>query len=461
MTEISTRAKGAWQWAKKLLETLGKDQADLRGDGALAQGGGTAAGQGAIAVGGDVGGSVVLVNMVWPQSGGGPPSPDLAREVERYLAFLRDHHGFLGLKGMGISDRVALRLPLLEMYVPLQARVEMPEGDTWTRDLRLAGRAPSAEEAEAIGHRVSEPRPVLELLRQADGLIVLGDPGAGKTTFMKYLALSLASGRGEELGLETRLPVLVPLSAYATALADGDIALGKFIARYAKGRGLDFALDALITAALGRGVALILLDGLDEVRDTVQRHLVVERVRDFYTLHRRAGNRFIITSRVVGYREVRPTAEGLTECTLVDFDEAEIEQFVGKWTIALERAASGDTAVSARDAAVEREQLLEAIGANPGVRRLAANPLLLTILALMKRQGVTLPERRVELYQKYVETLLKTWNLARGLDGRAGRDLDLVETVRILAPLALWMQEEAPGRGLVPEQAVKRRLVEV
>jgi hypothetical protein len=70
----------------------------------------------------------------------------------------------------------------------------------------------------------------------------------------------------------------------------------------------------------------------------------------------------------------------------------------------------------------------------------------LTILALMKRQGVSLPERRVQLYDQYVNTLLSTWNRARSLSGRApGRDIDEIQTVRILAPLALWMHEVSPG----------------
>jgi formylglycine-generating enzyme required for sulfatase activity len=102
-----------------------------------------------------------------------------------------------------------------------------------------------------------------------------------------------------------------------------------------------------------------------------------------------------------------------------------------------------------------------AIRNHPGVEELAANPLLLTILALMKRQGVDLPERRVELYQKYVETLLKHWNLARSLDGRTGPGLDVLHTLRILAPLALWMHEKAPGVGLVKERELRTELEEI
>ncbi|MFN8457144.1 MAG: SUMF1/EgtB/PvdO family nonheme iron enzyme [Anaerolineae bacterium] len=359
---------------------------------------------------------------------------------------------------MGVSDKVPLRLPLVEMYVPLKARIELPEGETWTRQLRLAGRAVSPAEVEAIGQRLSEPQPVLELLQQQPGLIILGDPGAGKTTFLKYLALQLATGQGEILHLGNRLPILLPLSAYANALAEKDIPLDRFIPTYYRDRGVDLPLGPMLNEALEQGGALLLLDGLDEVKEQGQRGLVVERVLDFFGLQQQRGNKFILTSRIVGYREVRPSHPGLAECTLVDFEAEEISQFISQWTGALERAARGDTPVAAQEALREASELLAATERNPGVQRLAANPLLLTILALMKRQGVTLPERRVELYQKYVETLLKTWNLARGLGRPATRDLDVVETLKVLAPLALWMHQTSPGIGLVKREAMRQEL---
>jgi formylglycine-generating enzyme required for sulfatase activity len=397
----------------------------------------------------------VLWDRDFPGLGG------LEQITQPYLAHLVDRYRYLDFRGMGVSDRVPLRLPLLEMYVPLKARVELPEGETWARDLRLAGRKVSPEEAEAMGRRMSEPTPVLDLLSAYDGLVLLGDPGAGKTTFLKYLTVRLALGEGEGLDLGARLPVLVPLSAYANALESGDVPLDRFIPTYYRDRGVDLPVGPVLEQALARGGALLLLDGLDEVKELARRHLVVRRVEEFFTFQRGRGNKFVLTSRVVGYREVRPTAEGLVEGTLVDFEEDEIGQFVHQWTGALERAARGDTPVAAQEAEREREELLEAVRRNPGVRRLAANPLLLTILALMKRQGVALPERRVELYQKYVETLLKHWNLARGLDRPPSRDLDLVETVRVLAPLALWMHLTSPGVGLVKREAVRRKLEEI
>lgn len=76
----------------------------------------------------------------------------------------------------------------------------------------------------------------------------------------------------------------------------------------------------------------------------------------------------------------------------------------------------------------------------------------------MKRQGVVLPQRRIELYKTYVDTLLKHWTLARSLASRGGRELDPVETTKVLAPLALWMHEKSPGVGLVKEMDLHREL---
>lgn len=435
---------------------------------------GVAGGQ--VAVGGTVGGDVIApsiehleVNVQAPDAadflrrlGLGQPSPDLEEAARVYLKYLVEAYQYLDLRGMGISDRVALKLPLLEMYVPLKARLHTPEGETWARQLRVAGRLPDQEEGADMGGRLSRPVPVLDLLQKHDGLILLGDPGAGKTTFLKLLALALASGQGETLGLGGRLPILLPLAAYANALADRDVSLDDFIARhYEEERKIQVPLGALLERALRQGSALLLLDGLDEVRDTGRRHLVVDRVRDFYSRHRKAGsggNRFVLTSRIVGYREVRLAADGLAEATLVDFDDGEIKEFLGKWTASIEKAVGGETGVAQARAEEERRELQAAVRVNPGVRSLAANPLLLTILALMKRGGIALPDRRVELYKNYVETLLKHWNLARSLAGRSGREVDLVETMKVLEPLALWMHEVSPGVGLVKEGELLRRL---
>jgi formylglycine-generating enzyme required for sulfatase activity/energy-coupling factor transporter ATP-binding protein EcfA2 len=458
---------------ERLRAELAALKAQLHGSGAIAQSGSVAAGAGGTAIGRD---NIIVLSIehlsihVQPaeaevfvrQLGFSPPTPNLEEAARDYLRYIVDAYQYLDLRGMGISDRVALKLPLLEMHVALKARLHTPGGETWVRQLLTAGRTPGMEEGADLSECLSAPVQVLDVLQKHDGLVLLGDPGAGKTTFLKALALALASGQGKALGLGGRLPILLPLAAYANALAAGDVSLDRFIAQYyEEERRIQIPLGALLSQALQQGSALLLLDGLDEVRDAERRHLVVNRVQDFYSRHRKAGgggNRFVVTSRIVGYREVRLAAEGLVEATLVDFDDKEIEYFLSKWTTALEKAVGGETEAARAQAEQQREELLKAVHVNPGLRSLATNPLLLTILSLMKRGGIALPGRRVELYKNYVETLLKHWNLARSLAGRSGQELDLVETMKVLEPLALWMHEVSPGVGLIEEEPLLRKL---
>jgi hypothetical protein len=98
---------------------------------------------------------------------------------------------------------------------------------------------------------------------------------------------------------------------------------------------------------------------------------------------------------------------------------------------------------------------------NAGVRRLAANPLLLTVLALMKRQGVVLPERRVQLFDQAVNLLLLSWNRARGLGRPPEYTPDVEQLLPILAELALWMHANNPEEGLAQERDLHAKLEEI
>jgi len=130
-------------------------------------------------------GSITVVGAAAADRFLGSLRPRLSKDSLRqataaYFQALLDRHLYLNMKGMGVADRVPLRLPLLDVYVPLRARLELPEGETWRRDLKLAGRALSGDEAGAPDLRMSDPVPVLELLQKHSGLIILATPARAR-----------------------------------------------------------------------------------------------------------------------------------------------------------------------------------------------------------------------------------------------------------------------------------------
>jgi len=398
------------------------------------------------------------------------PPPDLKKLRKNYLDHLRRSHRALDFKGIPQLESLSRELLLEDVYVPLVARPELPAGETWER--RLAGRAfdkdSLPEEVLAVGSGSSggaitngafvvamhlaptAPVRVEEALTGKQRVVILGDPGSGKSTLLKYMALRLADEPSAPL------PILVPLNAYADVLTRGDINLQQYLPEYFAGLAHGASgLAPLFESALAQGRAVILLDGLDEVQRDRER--VVNKVEAFAREAAERGNKLIVTSRIVGYREAPLDSKDWPLYTLLDFDREAIEQFAAKWCLSFETGTLGKTPEARSAAETERRSLLDSLDANPGVARLASNPLLLTILALIKRQGVSLPSRRVELYELYLRTLVSAWSKARALDKRpVGPELDYLETVGVLGPLALWLREENPTAGLVPEE----RLIE-
>ncbi|GAB6044029.1 NACHT domain-containing protein [Endothiovibrio diazotrophicus] len=401
-----------------------------------------------------------LVIHIHPD-GGTPKLDEEALQALRrdYLDYLASGFRHLDFKGINIPEMVANAsgLELEAVYVPVRARRELPEGETWQR---IAGRdwlGDEAAEALREARAEAEEGTVEAALERHAALVVLGDPGSGKSTLMKRLALGLAERA------EGPLPILIPLNAYGKALERDSLSLNAFLAAYYRERqGRLARLDELFHAALAQGRAVVLLDGLDEVGEN--RGELVARVEAFLRAHLperegkgTGGNRLVVTSRFVGYREHPLNSARWATYALVDWDRERIAAFVERFTLAAERAWGKDkeAAAIAADAERERSELLAAVTAHDGIARLAGNPLLLTILALIKRQGVTLPHRRVELYRLYLETLLNTWHRARGVDGApVGPEIDPIPTQRLLAKLALHLRDHNPRSGLIGEEAL-------
>mgnify|MGYP001795429155 CR=1 FL=1 len=324
--------------------------------------------------------------------------------------------------------------------------------------------------------RITKVVDLAEAVRKHTYSVILGDPGAGKTTLLRYLARHFAlahrngtsrvvGGTKEDLG-EFRLPVLFRIADYAEQLAlEPELSLVSYLRQfyrqwehYSEGEDGE-AIANLLLNEMAEGSCLLLLDGLDEVFDQASRLHVVQQIDRLVNDY--GANKFVVTSRVAGYREAS-LGSRFREFTITPMGDTQIQQFLQRWCLAIEEAQrpDADIALHQREAEREAQNLVEEIESNSGVRRFAANPLLLTILALIHRNGTTLPQRRVELYKLAAKTLIEDWQLGRNISYRAKqRQLMLVEeeVTELLAPLAFWMHDTKPS-GRVTQVEVEQWL---
>ncbi len=403
---------------------------------------------------------------------------DRESALGRYLQHLISQNRYLQLQGIRSGGKL-VNIELDRIYITLRTTRQAGRSDTadWL--------AEECALAPGEGHRVlAEARDATSVsvhaaLAEHRRLVVLGDPGSGKTTLLRYLALLYARDLAEntrsvgvQLGLAEVevLPILLPLRRIGLYLAEhhprddgaeGHVRLLKFLTEMLACDGIALP-DDFFAPWLGQGRAAVLLDGLDEVADPGLRRRVARLVEGLTRAY--PDCRYVVTSRIVGYTDTSKLAEGYTVATVRDFSLDDVRTFLTQWhrLVAIGHMGPGPSAET--HAAEQTRQLLEAMEANDRVRELAINPLMLTVIALVHRDRVKLPDRRAELYQEAVDVLLGKLDDARGVQdgGLAGdQPLEAGDRRLVLQKLALFMHEQrikeidlAPLRDLLRRELV-------
>jgi HEAT repeat protein len=408
---------------------------------------------------------------------------------DQYLLWLIERHLYLDTRGTAHSQR-AVQVKLDEVYISLQAQRDDSPGAVDRKLLeeelneiqaRLARRTISVEEANEQSAQLlarlhgrvvvapsAGPAETLELseaVLRHDRLMVLGDPGCGKTTLASYLALkhahALYHGRadaGDDLG-PARFPILIRIAYYAKKNHWQEMSLAEFLPKHYKLNGCPAAgLADLLQTELARGNCLIILDGLDEIVSGDARRDIIQQIENFVRVHDNTGNRFVVTSRTTGYRSF-PFGEPFNHYVVQPMNEGQIRRFLERWCHAVEAAHTPDLSPAQRALAAQQEidAIMTAIRNSPGVRNIATNPLLLRILAEIKRKGARLPRKRVELYREAAKALAYDWRLAQGV---SEADLTLLQDTyltRLLGRMAYWLHDTEPT-GLAGEHQVQALL---
>ncbi len=276
-------------------------------------------------------------------------------------------------------------------------------------------------------------------------LLIAGFPGSGKTTVMKFYAMScLEPGRRSNLGLENDvMPLFLPLRDIELSGSNA-AELVKNLAQWGTQCNEQITFNVL-EQWLKNNDTLVLLDGLDEISDPDLRRVACRTIENFLIAYQRS--KVVVTTRWSGYgKPVGVTFENdHMQAGVRDFSEEQQIDFLQNWQYAvLKRRERADGNLSSADEKRLRSEaestmkpLVTFLNENEALRKLVEAPLLLQILVYLFERKYK-PVSRASLYRAALRYLVSDRDRQRGIAAPLESD-DIIE---VLKPLALWMQQE-------------------
>lgn len=325
-----------------------------------------------------------------------------------------------------------------------------------------------------------------EAFRRYRQLVILGDPGSGKTTLAQWITLKLilAFQRKDDrvtvpanqvdqevkdgdidLG-PVRFPILIQASNYIQAKKSSgrnSFSLSEFIgsqswkAEYPLYKNEPVSKDILhqiMIDFVNNGKVVLIIDGLDETED---RNGVMQAVKTFVSTNipkydklpcEIGGNQVIITSRIAGYYYASLLGD-FTHVTIERMSKESINQFSESWFLALCDQKKGNEKEYLEKAKKFQEKVHD-----PKLEEVATNPLLITVLITIFSHKSHIPEKRVQLYDEIIQFLVVEWNEKVVPPEKV---LEIHKLKKILSPIATYMNDNCDS-GLIYKGAIKSLL---
>ncbi len=286
---------------------------------------------------------------------------------------------------------------------------------------------------KSCGEIKTEQKKGMDAVKEIDKLFIFGKPGAGKTTFLKYITLQAIRGKLEP----TRLPIFVPLKEFSDKLKKSKMSLTLWDYIIEQFDICDFPeADNFLEHLLKKGKAIVLCDGLDEVNEENDlRKDVIQQLTDFSNKYNR--NQFIFTCRIAAAEYV---FKHFTYVEMADFDDAQIHSFVCRWFAEDE---------------IKRDKFLEDFEKNKHLHELARTPLLLTLLCFSFAENMAFLSNRSEIYKDAVDALLRKWDVTRNIKrDEIYHQLSPHRKIQMFAEIAAKAFEE--GKYLFPQADLEK-----
>jgi hypothetical protein len=274
-----------------------------------------------------------------------------------------------------------------------------------------------------------------DLFNYSDKIIILGNPGSGKSILVKSIICNILEKNDQFTNKDilNALPFRIELRKYLSFKKQHRGNILKYLNSLIEEEyGINNITESILDKILLENISITFFDGLDEIFKIQDKIEIRNDIENFHTSYRNAKS--LTTSRIIGYEEAKLNPEEFCELNILNFDKNQIEEYLNKWY------DKEEPDVIIRDR--ETKDFLEKKGAIDD--ELISNPLLLSLIVILYRNVLKLPESKLEIYQSCTKTLVDKWDSIKGLE------IDLDPNIyknkeKIFAELAYWQYEQLSG----------------
>ncbi|WP_439695839.1 SMEK domain-containing protein [Mucilaginibacter sp. AW1-7] len=227
-------------------------------------------------------------------------------------------------------------------------------------------------------------------------LVILGNPGAGKSSIVKYAICKILENDEsifDNNDIYRYLPFRIELHKYNLAKVGQGGSFAEFMVQilateYQTNISLERMLKILTFFS-----CLIFFDGIDEIFDIQERVNVRNEIENFVSTYPDA--RVVVTSRYESYEEV--SFSKFQELEVRNFNEEQLEDYVHKWY----KQEESNNEVRKKEIAGCLSQLKHVDN------ELKYNPLLLSLILILYRNELELPTNKLSIYEGCTNTIVE------------------------------------------------------